>query len=213
MRYSTVAALAAAMMTLGASFAAQAALINFGVTVIGGTPAYTGASLDQSTAFDLDKATLLVSEVGHDDASGLIPKVDIVSISPSDIVYGGGTGPVALPGSGVTKTWTGKTGDVFTETLTTVDSINRLTPNAITLTLSGMVSDTDGVFTDAPIFLILSANQAGGPPGAVLALMTDTSTISGIPEASTWGMMAIGFGAFGCAAYRRRKTNPSALSA
>jgi PEP-CTERM motif len=213
MKSSVVAALGAAVFAFGASSAAQAAMINFGIAVFGATPTYTGTSLNASTAFDFGDATLLVSEVGPGDDSGLIHKVSTVHISPSDIVYGAGTGSTTLPGSGVTKTWTGSTGDMFTETLTTVDSINRLTPNAITVTLSGTVSDTDGIFTDAPIFLILSASQAGGPPSTVLALMTDTTTIGAIPEASTWAMMALGFGAFGYAAARRRKTNIAALSA
>jgi hypothetical protein len=111
------------------------------------------------------------------------------------------------------KSWTATDGDKFTETLTTVDSINRGTTNAITVTLSGMVSDTAGVFVDAPIFLIFSANQAGGPGHTISATFTDTTDIGAIPETSTWAMMALGFGALGYAASRRRKASIAMLSA
>jgi hypothetical protein len=213
MSRSAVTALGAAMMMFCAPCAAQAAFIDFGIAVFGPAPTYTGTSLDQSTAFDFGDAKLLVSEVAHGDSSGLTKEVDFVNIAPPEIDYGSGDGPTALPGLGVAKTWTGKTGDLFTETLTTVESINRLTPNAITVTLSGTASDADGVFTDVPVFLILSASQAGGPKGAVLALMTDTTIIGGVPESSTWAMMALGFSALGYATIRRRKMNISALSA
>jgi hypothetical protein len=189
---------------LGPSSGAHAALINFSAAVFG-TVTYTGASLDKSSAINLDDAALVVGEAGVGDASGL-QHFDTVAISPSDIAYGLGTGPGTLPGSGVFKTWTATDGDKFTETLTTVDSINRGTPNAITVKLSGTVSDTSGIFVDTPIFLILSANQVGGPHTALSVLFTDTSVVAGVPEASTWAMMGLGFAGLGYAASRRRKT-------
>jgi hypothetical protein len=212
MKSSVVAALGAAVFAFGLSSAAQAALIDFSVDVLGGMTGYTGPTLNASTAFNLDGAGLVVAETGVGDESGL-KHFDTVTVTPPDIMYGAGTGPSMLPGSGVTKSWTATDGDMFTETLTTVDSINRGTTNAITVTLSGTVSDTAGVFADTPIFLIFSGNQAGGPGHAIVATFTDTTNIGAIPETSTWAMMALGFGALGYAASRRRKANIAMLSA
>ena len=205
MRNTLVAALGAAMIAAFCpNSSAHAALINFSLGVFGAVT-YTGTSLDQSSSIELGDSTLIVGETGVGDDSGL-KHFDIVAISPSDIAYGPGTGPGALPGAGVFKTWTATDGDKFTETLTTVDSINRGTPNAVTVKLSGTVSDTSGVFVDTPIFLILSANQVGGPHTAISMSFTDTSVVAGVPEASTWAMMGLGFAGLGYAASRRRKT-------
>ena len=74
MKRSVIAALGAAVIAmLGASSAAQAALINFTVTAIDGTPGYVGTTLDQSISLDVDTSILLVSEVGPGDVSGLTP--------------------------------------------------------------------------------------------------------------------------------------------
>jgi hypothetical protein len=213
MKSSVVAALGAAVLTFGLSSAAQAALIDFSVAVLGET-SYSGPTLNASTAFNLDSADLVVAETGVGDESGL-KHFATVTVSPSDIMYGAGTGPSML-GTDVVKSWTGLVdgaSDTFTETLTNVLSINRGTTNAITVTLSGMVSDTAGVFVDAPIFLIFSANQAGGPGHTISATFTDTTDIGAIPETSTWAMMALGFGALGYAASRRRKASIAMLSA
>jgi hypothetical protein len=211
MKSSIVAALGAAVLTFGLSSAAQAALIDFSAAVLGGTTSYSGPTLDASTAFNLDGATLVVAETGAGDESGL-KHFATIKVSPPDIMYGAGTGPAKL-GTDVVKSWTATDGDMFTETLTNVLSINRGTTNAITVTLSGMVSDTAGVFVDAPIFLIFSANQARGPGHAISATFTDTTDIGAIPETSTWAMMALGFGALGYAASRRRKASIAMLSA
>jgi hypothetical protein len=218
MKRSAVAALGAALIvTAGASSAAQAALIDFGVSVLGGAPTYMGTSLDELMSFDLDQAALLVESVGSGDASGLVPvgsgPADEVTVSPdtTNIIYGFGTGPAPL-GADVILSWTGSTGDTFTETLTTADSINRGTLNAITLLLSGTLSDTSGVFTNSPVSLMLTASQAGGPGLSISASFTNTTTAGAIPETSTWAMMALGFGALGYAASRRRKANIAMLS-
>jgi hypothetical protein len=161
MKRSVRAALGAAVIAmLGASSAAEAALIGFTVTTIDGTPLYVGATLDVSTSLDFDSSILLVTEVDPNDASGLTPGVDTVSLSPTDIVYGDDTGPMTLSGGAiVTKSWTGDNGDSFTETLTEVDSINRSTPNQIIVHLSGTVSDTHHLFVDAPALLVLNATN------------------------------------------------------
>jgi hypothetical protein len=132
MKSTLVAAMGAAMMvTLGVSASAQAAVINFSAAVFGKVT-YTGASLDKSSAINLDDSALIVGETAVDDASGLA-HFDTVKVAPSNIIYGSGTGTGTLPGSGIVKSWVGtigdSTGDKFTETLTTVDSINRPTPS------------------------------------------------------------------------------------
>jgi hypothetical protein len=205
MKSVLVAAVGAAMIIAsGASSGAQAAVINFSAAVFGKVT-YTGPSLDKSSAIDLDGSALIVGETGADDASGL-KHFDMVKVAPSNIVYGLGLGPATLPGSGVVKSWTATDGDEFTETLTTVESVNRGTVNAITVKLSGTVTDTNGIFVNTPIFLILSANQVGGPHTAMSVLFTDTSVVAGVPEASTWAMLALGFAGLGYAGVRRGNT-------
>jgi PEP-CTERM motif len=214
MKRSVITALGAAVIAmLGASSAAQAALINFTVTAIDGTPGYVGTTLDQSISVNVDTSILLVSEVGAGDSSGLTPGDDTVSLSPTDIVYGAGTGPSALSGSGLTKSWTGDNGDVFVETLTAVDSINRLTPDQVIVHLSGTVSDSQGLFVDTPAFFVLNATQFDG--GGTATSVTFTNSAGAVtpsaPEPSTWVMMTLGFGVLGYAAFRRREANVAAL--
>ena len=125
---------------------------------------------------------------------------------------GPGTGPGSL-GADVTLSWTGSGGDAFTETLTTIQSINRKRfADQIGLTLTGKVSDADKVFKDTPVLFILTANQAGGPGSITSSFTNTTSFTPSIPEPSTWVMMALGFGALGYAASRRRKANGALLS-
>ncbi len=213
MKRSAIAALGAAVIAiLGASSAAQAAIIGFTVTTIDGSPTYLGSTLDQSTSLDFDTSILLVTEVDPKDASGLTAGLDTVSLSATDIVYGDDTGPMTLSGGDiVTKSWTGDNGDSFIETLTEVDSINRLIPDQIIVTLSGTVSDSLGLFVNTPVFFVLNATEFGGPGTVTSVGFTDTTTTTGvIPEPSTWVMMALGFGALGYTGFRRRKAMLSA---
>jgi hypothetical protein len=214
MKRLVVAALgAAALLTFGVGSAAQAAVINFSAAAFGGAVIYTGTSLDESSSLSLDAAALLVGEIGPGDASGLA-KFDTFTITPPDIIYGFGAGPGVLPGAGIVKAWTGGADDMFTETLTAVDSINRMTPDAITVKLSGTVSDTAGKFVDTPISLLISASQVGGPGNTIAVMFTESTEMSGgVPETSTWVMMGLGFGALGYVASRRRKANIAVLSA
>jgi opacity protein-like surface antigen len=224
MKTSLLAALSAAVIGTFAASAAHAKTIDFGVAALGGSPGigYTGATLDQSSAFDLDGALLIVSSVGAGDSSGLVVfnilnppgTPDTVNIAPSNIAYGSANGNnLNLPlGADVTKSWKAN-GDSFTEKLDTVLSINRGTQNAITVILKGKLNDTLGDFVDAPAFLIVSANQAGGPHTSISLALTNTSTLSGVPEPSTWVMMALGFGALGYAATRKGKAKIAMISA
>lgn len=192
----------------GAATGAQAALVNFGVSAVvpsGQHLSFSGGSLDSSTAFSFTSGVVWeVTSVGGSNSSGLAV-FNTVALGPSPITYGSGSGTVDAPlGADVTKSWT-VGGDTYTETLTTVDSINRGTANAITVTLSGTLTDTAGNFTADPVFMILQANQSGGPGGGstITAGLTNTSFTRGIPEPSTWAMMAIGFVGLGYAAFRR----------
>jgi hypothetical protein len=216
MKRSLVAALGAALVgVLGPISGAQAAAINFIFVTIDGSPDYTGTSLDQSNDLNLDNSILLVSEAGgSEDDSGLTAG-DTVKFSPMDIEYGFGDGTLNIPilNGNITKSWTANDGDVFTETLKTVDSINRKTSDQIIVQLSGMVSDADHIFVDTPIFLVVNANQFGGPGAPTSAMFTETTTLGGIPEASTWSMMALGFAALGYAASRHRRAKAAILSA
>ena len=162
MKRSVVALLGTAMIVaLGASSAAQAAIIGFGFG------AFDGRSTTPVQAWtyrphDLDQARLLVMEVIPGDSSGLAVldevKLSALTSPPSsNIIYGFGTGPGPL-GADVILSWTGGT-DTFIETLTTVKSIDRTTTDEIGVTLSGTLSDTNGLFTDSPALLMLTPTK------------------------------------------------------
>jgi PEP-CTERM motif len=205
--------------TIGASSAAQAAVVDFGAVALGGNITYGGgATLDTSTAIDLDGATLAVSNIGPGDQSGLsvfpTPPANTITLS-HPIVYGSGSGPedVPLPGD-ILKAWSGIVNgqlDNFVEELTTVVDIDRATMNAITVTFTGELTDSLGLFHDTPAKLILGASQVGGAGKAISASLTDTAA-SVIPEPSTWVMMMLGFVALGYAAVRRGSKDRSALA-
>ena len=133
-----------------------------------------------------------------------------VTLTPTDIMYGSGSGPSTLPGTGVTKAWSVGT-DMFTEKLTDVDSISRST-NGITVILSGMVSDSMGIFHDTPATMELAATEAGGPGTSISVSLTNFAKTSAVPEPSTWVMMGLGFVSLGYAAARRGSKNRSALA-
>jgi PEP-CTERM motif len=205
---AVIPALAAVLIgTIGAGSAAQAKVIDYGVVAIGGTITSTGAPLQLSTALDLDSATLEVSLVSPTDDSGLAIG-DTVTVSPTDIVYGSGTGIVDSPlGTDIVKSWTDALG-TFTETLTTVESVDRGTANAITVALAGTLLGPG--FADTPATLILSATEAGGPGTVISASLTNAS--STVPEPSTWVMMVLGFAGLSYAAVRRSSKDRTALA-
>ena len=92
-------------------------------------------------------------------------------------------------------------------------SINRTEADQIGLVLTGTVIGGEGNFFDAPVLLSLTANQALGT-GTISSSFTNATagTTPTIPEPSTWVMMAVGFGALGCAAFRQRKANGAVVS-
>jgi hypothetical protein len=192
--------------------------VTFSVATLGGTLLYTGGpTLDTSSSLDLDDALLIVTNISAGDQSGLSlfpdgPDSTVTLTSP--INYGSGSGTLDTPiiGDGyIFETWTGVGGDLFTETLSEVLSINRATPDVITVILSGTLSDSDGLFVDRPATLILSADQSGGPGAAVGASITNTA--SSVPEPSTWAMMLAGFAFLGYAGYLRPREPRAALKA
>src|ERR1700722_2335636 len=130
---------------IGGTSASQAALIDFGLTALGGTITYAGGGrLDTASSLDLDGALLIVSEVGAGDNSGLsvFPVgSDTVAISPTNLMFGSGSGVIDMPlgADSFTKMWTAG-GDTFTEKLDTVVEIDRDTKNAISVTFSGTIS-------------------------------------------------------------------------
>jgi hypothetical protein len=212
---------AVVIATTGASSAAQAAVIDFGVAALGGTITYSGGgTLDKSSSLDLDNALLIVTNTGAGDQSGLTvfpTGTHNTVLLTHPVNYGSGTGTVNTPivGGDIFKTWTGFVNgalDNFVETLHTVTEINRNTANAITVTLSGTVTDSQGIFKGTAATLILSANQVGGPGATVSSAITNTSITKGIPEPSTWVMLALGFVGLGYAAIRRSSKDRSAVS-
>jgi hypothetical protein len=218
MKRSVIIALSAAVIAmLGGGSAAQAGTIDFGVLALSNSILYSGASLQVSTAVDLDLAIFLVTSVSAGDESGLTPFVSTVNLSAAttpastEIIYGSGTGPGPL-GADVTVSW-----GAFTETFTTVTAVarNPSIPDSIGVELTGTLTGPPGSgFVNTPVSLVLTANQAGGPGGTTSASFTNSTSISGgVPEPSTWVMMALGFGALGCAAFRRRGPNVATPSA
>ena len=206
-----------------ASSAAEAVTIDFFFSALDGSVTHDGSSLDKSSQLDLDGATMLVLDVDSTDGSGLKPGDAIklsadTPVASSDVIYGFYPGlPVDKPlGADVVLSWPispAPGADMFTETLTTVTSINRATPDAITVTMTGTISDSKDLFkAGTPVQLIMSASQAGGS-GTIGVEFTNTSSLApSIPEPSTWVMMGLGFGALGYAASRQRKANAAVLS-
>jgi len=205
---------------LSASSAAQAAvhIIDFSADISssgGGTLSYVpgGAStLDKSSEFDFDGTSLVVSGVGADDNASFLVAGNPVTLTPSLIDYGTGMGGTAILNGPITKSWTGSDGDVFTEKLTDVVSINRGTTDDITVKLLGEVTDSLGFFNMTPATMTLAATQDGGPGASISVSLTNFAKTSTVPEPSTWAMMLLGFVSLGYAAVRRGSKNRSALA-
>jgi hypothetical protein len=197
--------------TLGTSSATHAAAINFNFSAFDASIDHDGTSLSDSTYLDLDDAIELVTSLGTGDDSGLT-EFEAITLTGATtptlnnaIIYGSGPGPL---GADVILTWpmVAPPGvDTFVETLTTVTSIvtNSSDPDFINVTLTGTVSDSDHLFNNTPITLLITATQAGDNIPSV-AFSNSTSVTATIPEASTWAMMALGFAALGCAGFCKR---------
>jgi hypothetical protein len=196
-----VPALAAAFIaTVGASSAAQAARIDFAFVALGNGISAAPTPLEDATSLNLTGSIIVVSGTGAGDASGL-QAANVISLSPTDIIFS-----AISATSPLTKSWTATigpdAGDVFTETLTTVSSVDRTSPNAVTWDLTGTV--TGGAFHNVPVTMIIDATQSGGP-GNVISVSGTNSTV--IPEPSTWVMMALGFAGLGFLGYRKTRSD------
>ena len=101
------------------------------------------------------------------------------------------------------KVWVTAAG-TFTETLTNF-LINRTTPDALTLVLSGTLTSTTGINQSA--FAIVNANQVGGPGSAVNWSLTNTSSLvpSNVPLPAGLPLFVTGLGAIGLLAWRRKR--------
>jgi hypothetical protein len=210
MRYVSPALVAAFIATLSVGSAAKAAVINFSAAAF--CPAsctgitYTGATLGQSSAIDLDGTTWSVELLKLGEKSGLT--VGDPLAGQTSATYGAVSGPgldITLP-TPIVRTWTGAFGS-FTETLTTLNEVDRGT-NAIAFLVSGTVNG--GVFHDAPALLQFSLTQAGGPGNVISASLTNFATM--VHEPTTWVMMGLGFIGLGYAAVRRSSNDRSALA-
>ena len=196
---------------------ANANTIDFGLISFG-TATYTGASLDKSTAFNVSGSTLFVNAVGGSDQSGLANGDALVSISPTNIQYGSGSGnlSVALVAS-LTKSWTIPSGPfvgAYTEVLSTVDNINRSSLNTVAVLIEGLINGPG--FTNQQVFLLLNANQAAGPGvgNAINWSLTESSTnpfLNPTPLPAALPLFAGGLGVIGLLA-RRRKRKVAALA-
>ena len=225
MKSSVVAAFSAALIAMvGASSAAQAAIVGFSFGAFG-TIDHDGASLDKSTFLDVDMSAFLVMGFDTGDSSGLALFDPINLSAPSSpdgstIEYGAGDMPSDFPtplGADVILSWPispAPGADTFIETLTTVEAIDRKTTDEITVTLSGKLSDMDRHFVDSPALLVLNATQELGATSPTVTFTNKAGSVTPppIPETSTWVMMALGFGAVGYAASRRGKANKALLS-
>jgi hypothetical protein len=196
----TMAAAALAAVMFAGSVQAATINIDFGLIPVGGTPSFTGTSLDASTAFNFGGGSYIVNQIGAGDQSTLALSN---TVSLTNFSYGSGNSGTLT--SDLIKTWTTATG-TFTETLTSFIA-NRATPNALTLVLAGTLLGPGGI--DQPAFAILNANEVGGPGNAVDWSLTNTSTlISTTPLPAALPLFAsvlTGLGAFGFIGCRRKR--------
>jgi hypothetical protein len=214
MKCSATAAFGAVVIAmLGASSATHAAAVNFDFSAFDSSIIHDGTSLSDSTFLDLNDASELVTSVVFGDASGL-QEGDAITLTGASsptlnnaIIYGSGPGPL---GANVILSWPMASGpgvDAFTETLTTVTTIVTAPsdPDFIAVTLTGTITDSMGLFMNAPVVLMFTATQAGANIPSVAFSNSTTGVTPAIPEPSTWVMMALGFGVLGYAGFRRRK--------
>jgi PEP-CTERM motif len=200
-------ALAVALIAgMGASSAAQAAVIDFTFAAIGGKVTATPTPLQDATTLDLDGASLIVTGIGTGDASGLHvpPPFDASAfVTLTSPILFTSTGPLV---SDITKEWTDGLG-TFTEILTTIKQIDRDATNAITVTLTGTLNGPG--FVGTPVDLIIDATQSGGPGNRISVSGSNSSVV---PEPATWVMMGLGFIGLGYAAVRRNSKDRSAVA-
>jgi hypothetical protein len=196
----TIAAAAMAAVMLTAPVQAATLQIDFGAIPFGGTPSYSGTSLDQSTAFNFGGGLYVVNQIGAGDQSGLIAGDTISLTNP---VYGSGSSGALS--TALVKSWTVGAG-TFTETLTSFIA-NRGTPNALTLTLAGTLVGPGGLSQAA--FAVLTANQSGGPDSALNWSFTNTSSAIATPLPASLPLFISGLVGLGLFGWRRKRNAPT----
>jgi hypothetical protein len=197
LRRLTLAAAALAVLVFTGSAQASTIHLDFGVSPLGGTPGYTGASLDTSTAFDFGGGSYQVNIIGSGDQS-LLALGNLVTLT--NLTYGSGNSGTLS--SDMIKSWTTSAGD-FTETLTSFTA-NRLTPNALTLVLGGTLTGPGGI--SQTVFALLNANQVGGPGNAVNWSLTNTSfNPSNVPLPAAFSLFATGLAGLALLGRRRKR--------
>jgi hypothetical protein len=206
------------LIALATAVPAQAAQMDFSIGFFGGTPSYTGASLDLSTAFNLGGGTYQVSGVGSGDTTGIIAGA-ILSILPASFSYGSGTGSLVGLSTNVIKTFTVGV-NTFTETLSSIVVTSRSSANQINLELLGVLNGPG--FVNTPAGFLLSATQSGGPGAtacsghlcAVSWSATEQSNPPGFtPLPAALPLFASGLGALGLLGWRRKRKNAAAIAA
>ena len=204
------------LIALATAVPAQAALMDFAISPLGGTPSYTGATLDSSTAFYLGGGTYQVSNVNAADTTGVTVGAAL-SIVPDTFTYGSSTG--IAQAISVTKTFTTTGGSfpgLYTETLTSIAVLSRAA-NTIDLELFGVLNGPAGSgFSNTPAGLLLDANQSGGPGNSVAWSATELSNpppLGGTPLPAALPLFASGLGALGMLGWRRKRKNAAAIAA
>jgi len=152
-----IAIASAAVAFAALSVPAQAVTVDFGLIPAAGNTgaAYTGASLNASTAFDFG-GPVQVFPVGPDDTTGTT-NFTPVTLSPQPWNYT----------TTLTKSWDG-----YTETLHAALFAPPVA-NQIGIDLAGTLT---GNGVNQSVFAIFNANQAAGPGGAISWAFTNTST-------------------------------------
>jgi hypothetical protein len=204
----------------GLSLAASiAAISTAGASVVKGTIWETTSAIARDAVPANVPPSLTPGTAG---ATFIVPS-DPLSLNPSDtsaiytlgtfLASGGATGVTFFGGAAATDSLDNTIMNIVgTVTVTTGETFTARHDDGVTLDIAGLtVIDAPGP-TSAVDTTETYTGPSGNQPfqlvygeccGAPATLVVDLPLTSSIPELSTWGMMAVGFGAIGFLAYRR----------